>query len=775
MSFTIARPEFTARALRSVAIAGCVLVALSCAGNLAAARASSSCPNEGFRTGPGANLPDCRAYEMVSPPDKNGGEVDGGPKAEGLGAPQQAALNGEAVTYASETTFPETGPLSSPLTSQYLSRRTAEGWSTQAIVPEQNFPDGIFDSTEGAMDFTLFQGFSENLEHGFLAANDPAPVAGAPAGYYNPYLRNDATGAYQLLSATTPPAEPSGPGNTNVGYRVEYAGMSADGTRVAFAANDALVPGAVEGRTNLYEWNDGKLELISVLPDKEATSGERSSSSVMFGLVEYEHAGLSGQSEGFNRVISSDGSRVIWTNSFSPHGEEPGPEEGVYVSELTGNGRVLHGPVKGFYQTASVDGSKVFIAHEDANVEGRRLSHLVLYEPATGRSEAITPPGSETIEVLGASEDGSYVYFDAYSVLAPGATGGDANIYLWHEGTISFIAGLAAIHNYGLPGPHEELEPDWAVREGAAHQYAGPMLHGNDLVFAGAMRVSPNGRYLAFEATGSLTGYENKPTEPGACFEVVPLGDVHVNTTGRCVEVYEYDATAGSLTCASCNPRGLPPSGNSTLPGNWHDILRPAGWQSTTVQQRYLLDDGRLFFQSTDSLLPQVTNGGQLNLFEYEPNTAGNCQLNGGCLSLISTGTSNEGSHFIDASANGNDVFFVTGQQLVAQDGDQAYDLYDARVGGGFFPATPPPCSGEACRPPVTPAPAIYQAPPSATFVGPGNPQAVSSPSTVAAKPKAKNGGKKRKHKANRRRRRGSAKRAARTSGASGITRGGRR
>jgi hypothetical protein len=197
------------------------------------------------------------------------------------------------------------------------------------------------------------------------------------------------------------------------------------------------------------------------------------------------------------------------------------------------------------------------------------------------------------------------------------------------------------------------------------------------------------------------------------------------------------------------------------------------------VQQRYLLDDGRLFFQSTDDLLPQVTNGGQLNLFEYEPNTAGNCQLQGGCLSLISTGTSNAGAHFIDASASGDDVFFVTSQQLVAQDGDQAADMYDARVDGGFFPATPPPCSGEACRPPATPAPAIYQAPPSATFFGPGNPQATSSASTTTAKPKAKKGAKKtqskKKHGARRRRkRRGSGSRAARRSGVV-TTRGGRR
>ncbi len=69
------------------------------------------------------------------------------------------------------------------------------------------------------------------------------------------------------------------------------------------------------------------------------------------------------------------------------------------------------------------------------------------------------------------------------------------------------------------------------------------------------------------------------------------------------------------------------------------------------------------------------------------------------------------------------------------QDGDEALDVYDARVDGGFSPLSPSPCEGEACRPPVSPVPAIYDAPPSATFTGAGN---VSPPASVAIKPKSK-------------------------------------
>ena len=72
---------------------------------------------------------------------------------------------------------------------------------------------------------------------------------------------------------------------------------------------------------------------------------------------------------------------------------------------------------------------------------------------------------------------------------------------------------------------------------------------------------------------------------------------------------------------------------------------------------------------------------------------------------------------------SGNDVFFATAQQLVAQDQDGAADLYDARVNGGVpAPQSTPPCAGDACKPPPSGAPA-EQSPGTQPFHGPGNVQ----------------------------------------------------
>jgi hypothetical protein len=252
-------------------------------------------------------------------------------------------------------------------------------------------------------------------------------------------------------------------------------------------------------------------------------------------------------------------------------------------------------------------------------------------------------------------------------------------------------------------------------------------------------RVSPDGRWLAFMSSRSLTGYDNRDAFSGKPDEEVFT--YHAETSGP-----------GSLACASCDPTGARPAGveYKKLEGNLtggKQVWRPATWiaanipgwtpyvQSTALyQSRYLSDEGRLFFNSSDALVPQDINKNE-DVYEYEPVGVGGCSnssstfnvRSGGCATLISSGTAVGESAFMDASENGNDVFFLTGEKLVAQDADTALDLYDAHACTAVspcpnVPTSPPACTtADACRAAPASQPSLFGSPASATFAGVGN------------------------------------------------------
>jgi hypothetical protein len=224
-------------------------------------------------------------------------------------------------------------------------------------------------------------------------------------------------------------------------------------------------------------------------------------------------------------------------------------------------------------------------------------------------------------------------------------------------------------------------------------------------------------------------------------------------------EVYLYDAVAGRLVCASCDPTGARPVGIFDSPSPPPLVDKFGAWKNHWIagslpawygneerpshQPRYLSDGGRLFFDSADALAPQDTNGIE-DVYQYEPEGVGGCtsasvtlsQRSQGCVDLISSGNSAAESAFLDASESGDDVFFVTASRLVPRDYDTSYDVYDAHVCSqaapcASSPVSPPECSsGDSCKPAPSPQPEIFGAPASATFSGAGN-VAASSPGVV--------------------------------------------
>jgi hypothetical protein len=589
-------------ATNSAAPAGVAGPALAFTTQPGASGALEECPNAQLRFENGSfALPDCRAWEMVSPAEKNGGAIQG-PGQNFGGDVLQAAPDGEAATFSSASSFGE-GAKGAPPASQYIARRSAAGWVTENVTGPT--VSGAYGEGQSGVPFQLF---SADLARGLLLNGRRCAQAEACPRSYS--LRESASG-----TLTPSPAQPD----------LAFAGASPDLRHPILSTCAALTPEATEvpggggggcdpAEPNLYQWSGGSLALINILPgETHGTPGAR----------------LAAQAA----AVSSDGSRVYFSQL----------EDGaLYLAEAGQPTKLLPETTGGgaAFQTASADGSLAFFT---------KGGNLYRYDAVSDTTSA--PLAGEVQGVLGASADGSYIYYAK-----------TAGLFLFHAGTSTEVASGAAAAEPG----------DYPPSTGTA-------------------RLSPDGTHLAFLSKQSLTGYDNTDQHSG-------LPDS---------ELYLYDAGAEALTCASCNPTGERPLGPSAIPGAIPNGETPGATDS--YKPRNLSTDGsRLFFVSADALVSRDTSAAA-DVYEWEAPGQGSCQKPSGCLFLISGGASPADSEFIDASATGRDLLFLTSDSLIRTD-PGSVDLYDARELGGFpLPGPQIPCEGDACQavpsPPEDPAP----------------------------------------------------------------------
>jgi hypothetical protein len=700
-------------------------------------------PDQTFTTqaSGGPLLPDERAWELVSPPDKRGATIEALSEIGVI----EAAASGSAITYIADAPTEADPPSNADAAVQVLSVRTAAGWSSRDVPLPHSEPVGtpagadasdyVFFSTELGLGLTQPKGaFNPGIS---LEASEEAPYlrtdfsASEPDGIcdgdcYRPLVT--AAAGYANVPAGTTFAD-GGKCLSFLNCGPQFEGATPDGSHIVLSSPAGLVEGVAAGASELYEWTAGKLQLVSTMPGSGSPAPEGASVTL-------------GTRSSARNAISADGSRIIWSleKSSGRH---------IYLSDVA-TGQTLQldlnqggsgkGNTNATFQTASSDGSVIFFTDEQgltpgagaatgvpdlyrcevvANEEGELECALTDLTPANG-GESAAVQGA----VLGSSEDGSWVYFFAKGALssapnrrgehaAPATcagTGGGAtstafcNLYVNHDGSTTFVAALSGTD-----------EHDWS-----------------SLLDSKPVRVSPNGQWLAFMSQRSLTGYDNRDVASGR----------------PAAEVYLYGAAANELRCASCDPSGARPHGvryqelalrnidGGGGKGTWiNEGLVAANVPAWTAfkpalsryQDRYLSDQGRLFFNTVDALVPQDSNG-TLDVYEYEPSGVGSCTeatatvspRSDGCVGLISSGTASRESVFLDASENGDDVFFLTTAQLSKRDTDTTYDVYDARVGGGEpEPVAPVECQGDACQ-------GFVEAPNDLTpgsliFSGPGN------------------------------------------------------
>jgi hypothetical protein len=476
--------------------------------------------------------------------------------------------------------------------------------------------------------------------------------------------------------------------------------LSNSGTSVVPVGSHVLS----ERVSGLYDSVGGRSILVSVLPPAHQGESGVPVAQANFGGPPFDRGY---EQVDYSRVISADGSRIFWTD------DEEGPnKEHIYVRENDDRSVPVSAGAARFW-TANSDGRYVYYTENET---------LWRFDVKDETREQLAGEDAGVQGVVGASEtgeEGAYVYFVAQGILAAGATQGDCpvftgtgvgggegttcNLYVWHDGVTTFIATLSgeddAIIIAAVAGIPDISDGDWTSGLGGR-----------------SAQVTPDGKNVVFMSYERLTHYDNHGL----------------------AEVYVYDADTDGLSCASCNPIGAPPSGGGAL------SVSGVGGQDVTYafMHHQISEDGtRVFFDSSETLVAGDTNGVQ-DAYEWEREGAGSCQVknparqDGGCVYLLSGGTSPDPSFLLDASASGDDVFIITRAQLAPQDTGETYEVYDVRVGASQSLAEQA-CTGTGCQG-LPSAPPPFATPASVTFNGVGNFFPSLAPSPVNAKAKAK-------------------------------------
>jgi hypothetical protein len=636
-------------------------------------------PDSQFRTFPPAvSLPDGRAYEQVTPVDKQGADARG--EANGV----QAARDGNAVTFVSNVGFP--GGLGAQEFGSYQANRAPDGsgWSLEGLLP-----------TAQSGPFGKVLGWNEDLTETYVSNKQTITPPAI-------YLRRRGGGLTEIALG----------GSER--YPFTYADASSDGATVLFESKSSpLVPGAVGGgKANLYVWDrsSGTLALAGVLNNERAPRGGAFAGPydwfIKEQLLENGNPVPGGAfAQYYTRVehaLSGDGSRVFFTagetgqlyvrlNPLKP--QSPTNRAGVCEDKSLACTIRISAPAEGLpdpnlpaaFVGATSDGDTAYFLDEGKLTSNATPSgglDLYSFDIATGQLTDLTPDatdlkGADVQGVMGISSDGEYIYFVANGrSLAAGAeqgtchgarsaTEGECNLYLLHGGQTQLVARLAP---KSLNPETSDLR-DWTP--------TARLSAGSEEASEATSRLSPDGRTLLFRSVNQLTDYDN---------DGVP-------------ELYRF-RVGQPLICISCNPSNTPPDGAAGL-----QSIAKAGpgakIQAGVLTRNLVMEGDRIFFDTPDRLVAKDTNGAN-DVYEWEADSVGSCESsnqNGGCLYLISSGSSPFPSFFGDASATGDDAFFFTTQSLVRQDRDELVDVYDARIGGGIASqnAVLQNCSGEDC------------------------------------------------------------------------------
>jgi hypothetical protein len=627
------------------------------------------CPNEHVRQQMKSSfLPDCRAYELVSPENAEGAQIYPGSEALVQGSKgfpafkqvgnrreiQNTGLANSPSRFAFYAGLGGIAGLDAPdaMLDMYTSTRTDNGWKT-------TFSGIQGDEASGTGRKVCSISLDECIDHIINNPFEPDP---------------------EYASGESAPR--------NGGFLFDL-----DGNKIGTAP------------TNFETVEEGKKFNGDIRPSPDFTHFAFSSRNAVFAE--------GGQTESPGSAYDND------------------LENGsVTLISLLSNGQPIPAGGEGPFQFITIpptgvsrDGSHILMetrAPEGGHRLYMRVNDATTYE--IGLPEGAEPGEGPGVKFIAMSSDGSRVAFRATQRLLPADTDDSADIYLWQEnGGAPTLTLLTQANGQGnsddcnaswtdkcsvelleteegdrtgftdIPGQELEyqdvtfggIDSKMASSSGGVFFFspedlAGPALHnGKNLYLAndgdvhyvatlGAsqtidrIQISPDGEHAGFLTRARLTSYDNEGFE----------------------EMYRYTPSTGNLVCVSCLPNGEAPTADVEASHNGP----------------FMSNDGRVFFASADPLVPADSDPYHIpDVYEYV----------GGRPQLISSGTSSNGKApggagaFVaetlgleSVSSSGQDVFFSTTDTLVPQDHNGNFaKIYDARTNGGFEVAeTAAPC-----------------------------------------------------------------------------------
>lgn len=500
-----------------------------------------------------ARASDARHFEKVSPAEKGKGDIIGD------GGTNIASRTGDAVTLSTRTPFGDTIGSGVSGQTQYVVRRTADGWVAHSVTPQPRA-----DAYQTVFGPTRFEAYADDLRTAVVWAYDLPAVTDDVPLRNNIYVEDLATRALEPVTAMRngfpnplphPTFELANDGNW---------GVSADARHVAFVSrtpylSTAATNGTFLGPPNVYQWDDGVFSLAGVLPDGSVpATGSDVTPSLYRGSMSTDgrrlvfNASLGGNRQLFQRI---DGSRTVWISETELDPSDPNynPDpSGVSSRAVTPDGRTV------FFTTDTP------LLSEDTNGGTDLYRWTDSANPSTDSNLTLISQDGDLDggQVLGVSNDGERVYYQ---------TSGN-HIVVWDHGVATLIT--------------TEVQIPGDVREQFAVNSWGP----------GYGRVSPDGRYLAFASDANV-------------FNVGPAGDV---TNGH-REMYLY-TLGGGLQCVSC-PDGPATSDVTVKPEATAGVIT---YTVPGIRPHFLSDGGKVFFSTAEALVPEDVNG-VMDAYEYDP------------------------------------------------------------------------------------------------------------------------------------------------------------